>query len=31
MRCLPRMWTQETYAYDGEFWSMPERTIVPKV
>jgi len=31
VRCLPRMWTQETFAYDGEFWSMPERTIVPKV
>jgi alkanesulfonate monooxygenase SsuD/methylene tetrahydromethanopterin reductase-like flavin-dependent oxidoreductase (luciferase family) len=31
VRCLPKMWTQETYAYDGEFWSMPERTIVPKV
>jgi alkanesulfonate monooxygenase SsuD/methylene tetrahydromethanopterin reductase-like flavin-dependent oxidoreductase (luciferase family) len=25
------MWTQESYAYDGEFWSMPERTIIPKV
>jgi alkanesulfonate monooxygenase SsuD/methylene tetrahydromethanopterin reductase-like flavin-dependent oxidoreductase (luciferase family) len=23
--------THETYAYDGEFWSMPERTIIPKV
>ena len=31
VRCLPKMWTQETYAYDGEFWSMPERTIIPKV
>jgi alkanesulfonate monooxygenase SsuD/methylene tetrahydromethanopterin reductase-like flavin-dependent oxidoreductase (luciferase family) len=31
VRCLPKMWTQETYSYDGEFWSMPGRTIVPKV
>ena len=31
VRCLPKMWTQETYAYQGEFWSMPERTIIPKV
>src|SRR5262249_60051295 len=31
VRFLPKMWTQPTYAYDGEFWSMPERTIVPKV
>jgi alkanesulfonate monooxygenase SsuD/methylene tetrahydromethanopterin reductase-like flavin-dependent oxidoreductase (luciferase family) len=31
VRCLPKMWTQETYAYQGEFWSMPERCIIPKV
>jgi alkanesulfonate monooxygenase SsuD/methylene tetrahydromethanopterin reductase-like flavin-dependent oxidoreductase (luciferase family) len=31
VRCLPKMWTQETYAYEGEFWSMPERCIIPKV
>jgi alkanesulfonate monooxygenase SsuD/methylene tetrahydromethanopterin reductase-like flavin-dependent oxidoreductase (luciferase family) len=31
VRCLPRMWTQDTYAHDGEFWSMPERTIIPRV
>ena len=30
MRCLPKMWMQETFAYQGEFWSMPERTILPK-
>ncbi len=30
VRCLPKMWTQETYSYEGEFWSMPERTIVPE-
>jgi alkanesulfonate monooxygenase SsuD/methylene tetrahydromethanopterin reductase-like flavin-dependent oxidoreductase (luciferase family) len=31
VRCLPKMWTQETYAFEGEFWSMPERCIIPKV
>jgi alkanesulfonate monooxygenase SsuD/methylene tetrahydromethanopterin reductase-like flavin-dependent oxidoreductase (luciferase family) len=30
VRCLPQMWTTETYSYDGEFWSMPPRTIIPK-
>jgi alkanesulfonate monooxygenase SsuD/methylene tetrahydromethanopterin reductase-like flavin-dependent oxidoreductase (luciferase family) len=31
VRCLPRMWTSETYAHQGEFWSMPERAILPRV
>lgn len=31
VRCLPKMWMQETFSYQGEFWSMPERTILPKV
>ncbi|MFX9858917.1 LLM class flavin-dependent oxidoreductase, partial [Acinetobacter baumannii] len=26
VRCLPKMWMQETFSYQGEFWSMPERT-----
>jgi alkanesulfonate monooxygenase SsuD/methylene tetrahydromethanopterin reductase-like flavin-dependent oxidoreductase (luciferase family) len=30
VRCLPKMWTTETYGYEGEFWSMPPRTILPK-
>lgn len=30
VRCLPQMWTTETYGYEGECWSMPPRTIVPK-
>ena len=30
VRCLPKMWMQETFSYQGEFWSMPERTILPK-
>src|ERR1041384_8210304 len=29
--CLPKMWTQERFSFQGEFWSMPERTILPKV
>src|SRR5215467_10622316 len=24
------MWTTETFSYEGEFWSMPPRTILPK-
>ena len=31
VRCLPRMWTSEKFAFEGEFWSMPSRTILPKV
>jgi alkanesulfonate monooxygenase SsuD/methylene tetrahydromethanopterin reductase-like flavin-dependent oxidoreductase (luciferase family) len=31
VRCLPRMWTAEKFGYQGEFWSMPVRTILPKV
>ena len=30
VRCLPKMWTEERFSYEGEFWSMPERTILPK-
>ena len=31
VRCLPKMWTSEKYSYQGRFWSMPPRTILPKV
>ncbi len=31
VRCLPKMWTSDTFAYEGRFWSMPSRTILPKV
>ena len=27
---LPRMWADEPYAFDGQFFSMPERNILPK-
>jgi alkanesulfonate monooxygenase SsuD/methylene tetrahydromethanopterin reductase-like flavin-dependent oxidoreductase (luciferase family) len=31
VRCLPKMWTSEKFSFEGEFWSMPSRTILPKV
>jgi len=30
VRVLPKMWTQERFAYDGVSFSMPERAILPK-
>ena len=30
VHCLPKMWTQERFSYQGRSWSMPQRTIVPK-
>jgi len=27
---LPRMWAETDYSYDGEFFSMPERNVLPK-
>src|SRR3984893_1366059 len=30
VRCLPQMWPQERYSYQGRSWSMPQRTIIPK-
>ena len=27
---IPKMWTEERFAYDGEFFSMPSRTVLPK-
>jgi alkanesulfonate monooxygenase SsuD/methylene tetrahydromethanopterin reductase-like flavin-dependent oxidoreductase (luciferase family) len=30
IRVLPKMWTQERFAYEGFSFSMPERAIVPK-
>jgi len=30
VRVLPKMWTQERFAYEGVSFSMPERAIVPK-
>src|SRR5438067_7028876 len=30
VHCLPKMWTQERFAYEGRVWSMPSRAIIPK-
>ena len=30
VRCLPEMWTQECFGYQGRSWSMPVRAILPK-
>lgn len=30
VRAIPKMWTQESFSYDGEFFRMPEREIIPK-
>lgn len=29
-RVIPRMWTEERFAYEGTYFSMPERCILPK-
>ena len=31
VRCLPKMWTSDKFSFEGEFWSMPSRTILPNV
>src|SRR5260370_4432247 len=30
VHCLPKMWTQERFSYQGRSCSIPQRTIVPK-
>jgi alkanesulfonate monooxygenase SsuD/methylene tetrahydromethanopterin reductase-like flavin-dependent oxidoreductase (luciferase family) len=30
VRIIPKMWTQERFAYQGQFFSMPERAVLPK-
>ncbi|HZY58722.1 MAG TPA: LLM class flavin-dependent oxidoreductase [Candidatus Binataceae bacterium] len=30
VHCLPRMWTQETFSYEGRYWSLPPRAVIPK-
>ncbi|MEA2625601.1 MAG: hypothetical protein QOD06_1646, partial [Candidatus Binatota bacterium] len=27
---IPKMWTQERFSYEGEFFSMPSRAVLPK-
>jgi alkanesulfonate monooxygenase SsuD/methylene tetrahydromethanopterin reductase-like flavin-dependent oxidoreductase (luciferase family) len=30
IRAIPKMWTQDLFSWDGEFFSVPERCILPK-
>jgi alkanesulfonate monooxygenase SsuD/methylene tetrahydromethanopterin reductase-like flavin-dependent oxidoreductase (luciferase family) len=30
LEMIPRMWTQDTFSYQGTYFQIPERTIVPK-
>ena len=30
VRVIPKMWTQERFSYQGRFFSMPERAVLPK-
>ncbi len=29
-RVIPRMWTEERFSYEGSFFTMPERNVLPK-
>ena len=30
VRAIPKMWTQDTFSWDGKYFSMPERPVIPK-
>src|SRR5690242_2043671 len=30
VRCIPKMWTQERFGYEGRSFSMPTRAVLPK-
>lgn len=30
VHAIPKMWTQERYSHEGEFFSMPSRAVLPK-
>jgi alkanesulfonate monooxygenase SsuD/methylene tetrahydromethanopterin reductase-like flavin-dependent oxidoreductase (luciferase family) len=30
LRAIPKMWTQETFSWEGKYFSMPERPVLPK-
>jgi alkanesulfonate monooxygenase SsuD/methylene tetrahydromethanopterin reductase-like flavin-dependent oxidoreductase (luciferase family) len=30
VHCLPKMWTQEHFSYEGRYWSLPPRAVIPK-
>lgn len=31
IRAIPKMWTQELFKWDGKYFSVPERCIIPRV
>ena len=31
IRAIPKMWTQELFSWDGKYFSVPERCIIPRV
>jgi alkanesulfonate monooxygenase SsuD/methylene tetrahydromethanopterin reductase-like flavin-dependent oxidoreductase (luciferase family) len=30
VRMIPKMWTQETFSWEGDYFSMPPRQVIPK-
>ncbi len=30
LRAIPKMWTQESFSWQGKYFSMPERNVLPK-
>ena len=30
VHCIPKMWTQERFGYEGQYFSMPSRAVLPK-
>ncbi len=30
VHCIPKMWTQEKFSYEGRYFSMPSRAVLPK-
>ena len=30
VHAIPKMWTQDTFSWEGKYFSMPERSVIPK-
>jgi alkanesulfonate monooxygenase SsuD/methylene tetrahydromethanopterin reductase-like flavin-dependent oxidoreductase (luciferase family) len=30
VHAIPKMWTQDTFSWEGKYFSMPERAVIPK-
>ncbi len=30
VRMIPRMWTEETFSHEGQFYTIPPRSVIPK-